>query len=512
VFVRARPEIRLELNGDGNGWTRVTGDVCAVPGIRIQRGHRGNSIKDLTAPTGTATFCLHNDRRANSARMDGYYSIGHANCRPGFKEGIGVMIDLHGAGIETEFRGRIGAAKPSAGNRGRRDVAVTCVDWMEEAAKTRIKGIPTQTGQRADQLITTLLALPGLKQPASVSLDTGKDIFPFAFDDVRDGKTSVRAALSKILSSGGQEYGHIMRNGALRYENRNYRLINNQVPAITLDNTMYSMEAIRDAERVINRIEVTVHPRVVGADIVTLAETQETQLVPPGGAAQAITFRVNYTDPNSPGRTCGGANIQSLVAGTDYMATTGPDRTGEDRTSDVAVVFDPGGTAAEFTVQNNGAAGLYFWSRVQGNVVTTYEPITRSAQDDDSIDEHGERDETFDMPYQGSGVLAQVIANYILSQRKDPQTHLDAITIMGNRSESLMLAAMTVDVSSLVAIKERKTGIDRSYFVNGVSLDILRGGIVYATWVLASADTTAYWLFNIPGRTEFGTTNKFAPI
>ena len=674
--VRARPIIKLELNGDGNGWTTVTGDVFDVPGIHIERGHRGNSIKERVAPAGTASLSFINAGRGG---IENRYNPDHPSCRLGFREGIGIWIELAGSmGIETVFRGRVDDIAPSIGNRGRAaiETKVTCVDWMEEAANTEVTGLATQTNKRADELLTTLLTVDGLRQPVGTSFDTGRDTFGFAFDGLSKGKGTVRAEIGRIVESGGLEYAHVLRDGTFRYENRGYRVDNNQYPAFTFDNTMFTMRPLRTASRVINRMEVTVHPRLADTDFSVLWSMEDRPLLNPG---ETRKFKGQYKDSDIPGKFVGAVEVQTtLVAGQDYIASIqqalasgtpdtpitlyptavgfytggstgsisnlgdGNDSTGMtpvgaiakhsvtltqitaasnaavsgvrfkvridhspqgaggffvfypqvrlngidldiktaggsnhasayqagitqeffevplppggstwnvgaandvefvwywnwggdlsalpalvhveatllyaaaveelDRTADFTATAIDGGKEAEFEVTNNGTEGAYLVRlQIRGKRLTANEPVELIALDEDSIDDNGKRDESFSCHYLGDSAVGQGVADYVVSQWKDPFTHLDVVSIMGNRSDVLMRAAMTVDVSTLIAIKERRSGIDRKYFVNGVSLDIRRNGVVYASWVLTPADPQNYFTI---GESEIGGDDAIAP-
>lgn len=314
--VEARVRVELELLGPGNGWTNVSRDVLCGPGIQIRRGIRGSGINDLVAQTGTCTFVLDNTRH-NSAGIIGYYSPDNPSCRPGFSETIAVRVLIVSPAVGTEcvFIGTIEELKLTVGPRGRKDVTVTCVDWMEEAATFMLSGLSTQTNKRADELLTTLLATAGLKQPVGTSFDTGKDTFSFAFESIKDGEQSARAEADRIARSGFDRIW-LSRDGILRYENRDYRWLNNVDPALRLNNSMFAMSPLRSRSRAINRLEVTAHPREIDPDYVVLYSLQDKPFVPPGGT---ITIRGDFRDPDNPDQKIGAVDVQEpLVAGLDY--------------------------------------------------------------------------------------------------------------------------------------------------------------------------------------------------
>jgi hypothetical protein len=680
--VSARIRVELELQGAGNGWTNVSRDVLVTPGVQIRRAIRGSGVNDLVAAAGSCTFTLDN-MRSNSAGIPGYYSPDHPSCRPGFSETIGVRVIVvsPAVGQEIEFLGTIDELKPVPGNRGRRDVSVTCVDWMEEAAEFMLSGLQTQAEKRGDQLLTTLLAASGLKQPAGTSFDTGKETYAFAFESIRDGQQSARAEMDRIAHSGGDRI-FTRRDGVLRYENREYRLINNVAPSLRLDNAMLAMAPIRSRSRVVNRLDVTAHPRSVDTGFVVLYSLQEQPFLSPG---ETRTIRGNFTDPDKPGSQIGAVEVQDPEAGTDFIASktstaitslpnaaatllpiaeghyttfalggstatkitavsdgsdstyVGPSENGgltrqsflfapivdapdtapvasvkavyrfynnqpnggfvgypmvrlggidldlntptgyyetgtfgaqtfsvllprpgggdwtvgdvnasdvgvffnwggarpfllnislvvaytsetsidteDDATADFAVTADPGGNSATIDITNNGTAGAYLMRlQIRGKRVFSYDPVTVVSSDSTSITRNGLRPDTFDMPYQGDSSIAQMFAAYVVSLRKDPRTDIEQITILGNRSDVLMNAALRLDVSSLIEVIEPVTGVSSKYWINGVDLSLARGGLVHATWLLERADPTVYWVLGVAGRSEVGQTTIVGPM
>ena len=72
-------------------------------------------------------------------------------------------------------------------------------------------------------------------------------------------------------------------DGSLRYENREYRLIRNRTPSVSLvDTAVLTMDPVQDTERVINRAETVAHPRRVDADYSVLFSLQDRPLIAPG--------------------------------------------------------------------------------------------------------------------------------------------------------------------------------------------------------------------------------------
>src|SRR5262245_8745037 len=142
--VYARPTLELEFPGKPPVWVDVTRDVRADTPIRLEYGIQGTSPTDRVASTGTLTFSLDNSE-ANSQGPLGPCSPNPANVRAGFGLGIGVRLAITYDDVPRyKWRGTLDAIQPVPGIAGTRRVQCVAVDWMDEAAKARLVGLPTQ--------------------------------------------------------------------------------------------------------------------------------------------------------------------------------------------------------------------------------------------------------------------------------------------------------------------------------------------------------------------------------
>ena len=88
------------------------------------------------------------------------------------------------------------------------------------------------------------------------------------------------------------------------------------------------------------------------------------------------------------------------------------------------------------------------------------------------------------------------MAKYYATQLGTPSgtSSVKGIRFLANQSDALMLAALQGDISSKVVISESVTGLASATFcINAVKLELTETGLVYCTWLLVPADTTAYW-------------------
>lgn len=251
--------IDVELSGSGNGWTALDDDVLASAPIQVRYGIDGSSPLDRVAGSGSLSFGLD-----NSSPL-GRYTPGHANVLAGFDIGIGVRlrIEYSDLGVYEKWRGVIDSIDPTAGVYGPREVAVSCVDWMDEAARTKIRNIPVQINQRSDQVFRTIVEnVP--RQPPALEVGYGMEQYAYSLDQSQDEGFSVLTEFQKLADS---ELGFIyvkgssVTGGVLTFEDRRRR--GTVVTSVASFATVNSLRASRSRDAVINRVMVLAHPRRV---------------------------------------------------------------------------------------------------------------------------------------------------------------------------------------------------------------------------------------------------------
>jgi hypothetical protein len=209
-------------------------------------------------------------------------------------------------------------------------------------------------------------------------------------------------------------------------------------------------------------------------------------------------------------------NMVAPASSVDFTMNAASDGTGVDLTANFTVTATYGGNSVDYTITNNGtAAGYVTKLQARGQAVFDYGAAVAEALDATSISSIGERLLKVDMPYQSDQALAMAAANYFLKLYKDPKTYVDSVSVVGNYSDTLMTAALSVDISSRIALRETVTGlsdVDASglpvgYFVNGVQLDVGEDNDVMATWAVSPVSAyVAYWLLGLAGFSEIGET------
>jgi hypothetical protein len=496
------PHVEMEFDGPGMGWTDVKADVLRTPSPSIKGGIGGTGPLDLVAASGELAFALNNSE-FNSAGLLGYYSPGHANARPGFTFGIGVRYRW---GDYTKFVGRISKIAPVAGKYGERKSQVLAVDWMDDAAQFR-PVVATQIGQRADAVLLAVVAsVP--RQPRAMVLDVADSAFPFAFDNSKSETQPVLSEIQRICQSEfGRAYmiGSNEGGGILRFEKRTRRLT--PLPVATFDGTK-GLEAPLDRGDVKNRAKVTTHPRRVGAtDTEILFELRN---APQVGAGQTLRLVGRYNDPADRASRVGGIDMKAPVPTTDYTMNTQANGSGADLTASFTVVVNYGGNSAEYLLTNN-TLGLGYVTKLQarGRALLDYDPVDAWAVDETSIEQAGEQACALDMPYQQDMSVALSIAEFIVVTWTAPGSAGIEIRYMP-RNDAEFNLAFRLEPGDAVVVLEEVTGINGTYFVQNVAIDM--GEVASFTWELQRALVADYWRIGSSGFSELGVTTVLAPL
>lgn len=479
--------VEVELSGSGGGWTDITHDVLSS--LEITRGIRGGGPRHLVAPTGTCRFTLNNSHR-NSGTTLGWYSPHHASKRSGWGLNIGFRVRLTDPATgtpRTKFIGKIASILPQPGRYSAMRVAVTAVDWIDEAARWNITAdVGPQTNKRGDELLAALVAAMPVA-PTATSFDVGADTYAYALDVGRIGATPALSEFARIAIS-GIDLIFVKADGTLRFEGHHYRLLHTTVDwAITeqmlpADEGSLVLPSSRDD--ILNTIRVTAHTKLVDGPPTTVVYDQANVIeIAPGETKVLIG---PYRDQDT-GDTIGAIDVQSPIAGTDYLANDASDGSATDRTSSLTVSVSAGANGVRAEVTNGYSARVYL-TRLQlvGRRVLDWATDQREATDSASIAAYGEHAEELDQPYQGNGDVAQAGADFLLLKYKDPLATVREVVVPAF-SAAALTKMLTVDISSRISLAETVTGVASEYFINGVTETVPAKGRMTARYILTPA-------------------------
>lgn len=499
----------------------ITADVDNAAPIQVNYGIAGNGPLDRIAQTGTMTFSLNNAAN-NSGGVLGYYSPGHANVRSGWDLGLLVKLKLtYDSVTYYKFSGNLVSILPDAGSYRRRSVMCTVVDWIDEAARAKVKDVTIQTDKRADELINSLVTNSVSKQPLATSYDTGQSTFEYAFDNLLDAQTTVLRALADcVISELGYLYvkGDTTQGGTLKFESRHARPKYGAADA-TFDNSMMGLKVDRVRSDVINRVYVVVHPRTADASVSVLYELTTTASVPSVSTGQTIQLIAPFKEASIRGYRIAGSSVIAPVSGTDWIANSAVDGTGTNITSDVTVTHSTtSANSVTFNIQNNAAVTAYLTTlQVRGNSLKDVTETVFSSTSAGSQVTYGENDARISMRYESNtGTFATEIASWILNTTKDARYVISEFTLASNSSDALMTQSLVREPGDKIALAESVTGlvttggsgVQIGYFINGINMTIRPGGILKTSWILAPAEQQAVWVLNQVGASNLGITTN----
>ena len=547
------------FSGIGAASTDITADVVlGVQPLRGKYGINGTGPTARVGRTGTLTFAMNNST-SNSAGVQGYYTPGHTNARTtgtvGWNLGLIISVTLSYGGTNyIKFIGTLTDVKPDAGRYQRQSVRCTVLDWMDEAARSKLKALPVQTSQRSDQLVSTLVTNSVGRQPIATSYDTGRSTFDYALDNLTDNKTTVLKALSDVVMS---EMGHLYirgttdaasaKGGQLKFENRTSRLAYGAAEH-TFSNDMVKLDARQSRKDIINHTYVVVHPRTLDTTASVLWELTSTKVVPSVEAGYTTTIIAEFSDLIVTGVNFGGSstttargqqvattNLTAPSSGTDWVANSASDGTGSNLTSDVAVtVTTTAANTATLQIVNSGATKAYLTTlQIRGVAIKDQTPTTVDDANSSSITSYGEQDIRINMPYESDPELALSIAKWQNAATDSARFVVRSMEVAANTSATMMEQALAREPGDKIGIDESMTGLDNDeawhlgttgeselgettyldydpssgdFFIQGVEFTLASGNILNVKWNLKPADQSGAWVLGVVNASELGET------
>lgn len=511
--------LEAEFSGVGGGWTDLlaAGDVRAEVPIRWQYGIQGNSLLDRVAAPGNLTFALDNSAN-NSGGLLGYYAFDSANCRSGFTTGINVRLRVtYSAVTYTKFHGRLSAATPAAGAYGARTTVCVVHDWMDEASRAKLKRIATQISKRADQILTTIVTAMS-RQPVSTTFGTGLDTYLLALDSSPEEGLGVMQECQRIAQS---EVGYIYprgntgSGGELVFESRTERAGKNvNVATFSHADAIMELDLTASRDDIVTRLQVVQHPKRKDTGTVVLFTLRDTSVssdtaisLAPG---ETKTLVAPFTDPNNRGQRIGAFSVVTpLVATTDFVMNSAADGSGSDLTVSLGVLVTVGATAAFFTLGNSGTtAGFVTHLQLRGIGIYDLQAVLWEQESSSVATQRGENTLTYDMPYQSDPDVCDGASRYFLALLQTQVSNVRGVSILGNKSDSLMTHALVREPGERIGLTETATGLTTTsgYFIQSCAGEISKGSILKMRWGLAPASQQVFWLLGTAGASELGST------
>jgi hypothetical protein len=526
----------------GSAETNLTADVLlGTQSMNCSYGIKGAGPLNRVAQTGTLVFSLNNSV-TNSGGVQGYYTPGHANARANWDIGVIIYVGMVYDGTTyVKFYGSVNSIRPDAGEFRRQTVTVTCTDWMDEAAVSKLKEIAVQSDERSSALVNTIVINSVGRQPLNKSLATGISTFAYALDNFNDTKTTVMRALADATMS---EMGFLYIKGAavttgtvansggiLTFESRHTRPLSGD-PVYTFDETMVAMNMRRSRQDVFNQTFVTVHPRTLDTAATVLWELTTTEVVPSIPHSSTITMIAEFTEKivtdvnfgaststHARGSQIASTNLTTPVSGTDWIANAAADGSGASMTSDIAMTISiTGANTALLQFVNSGSNTAYLTTvQLRGIALRDDSATTLSQKDATSITAYGEQDVRIDMPYESDVNVGLGIAQWQNAINADARNTVPSITILGNKTSALLTQTLAREPGDKIGLVESMTGIlgsGNGFFINGVDWSLGPGSIFTVRWSLVPADWAIgdRWILDQVGASELGDTTILGAV
>ncbi len=467
-------------------WTAITTDVAASVPVIFNRGISSSKMWDLVAGRGQLTFGLKN--WAAGSRPQSYYSLGHANCRTGFTIGTPIRQVLTYAGTPyTTFRGRIVQADPDPGAYGPRVTHVLCEDWFGTAAASFFGAAPVQVGQPSHTALAMLIDQASMPPPA-VSLGTGSQTLPYAFDAGQSERQGLLQEADKIATS---EFGYFFQkgDGTVTFVPRFTRQASDTL-AVTLTDTFDSLDVGASVDDVVNVVRCKVYPPTVDAAATSVlytlpCDTTNTHVV---GVGETIQIEGPYTKPSDRTTRVGGTAVVTPVTSTDYTANALADGTGADKTSAMSVDVQLGANLIRAWVTNTGDVAFYITKfQVRGKVISRDAETDLVLRDETSVRQYEERALDLDMKYQGSVTSARGVCQALLDVYANPAMRARSVSFNANRDATHMTQALVREVGDRVGLVETVTGLAAGvgHFINEVELTVTQPNLLRCRWTVA---------------------------
>lgn len=523
----------------GGVQTDITADVLlGVQSLHCSYGIKGSGPLDRVAQTGTLTFALNNSA-SNSGGVQGYYTPGHANARSGWDLGILIYVGFtYGGTTYIKFHGTVNSIVPDAGQYQRQAVVVTCTDWIDEAAVSKLKEIAVQEDRKAGQLITTLMTASVARQPLNTSFAAGISTFSYALDNFSDTKTTVLRALADVTMS---EMGYLYvkggagtpgtHGGILTFEDRHTRPLTGD-PVVTFDETMVAMKVRRSRQDLINQTFVTVHPRTLDTAISVLWQLTDTEVVPSVAGLTTITMVAEFTSQiltdvdfgastskKARGDQIASTNLTTPVSGTDWIANSASDGSGSNMTTNIEMTISITGANTALLQFVNDSVNTAYLTTVQlrGIALRDDSATTLSKKDATSITAYGEQDVRINMPYESDVNVGIGIADWQNTVNKDLRNTVPSITILGNKNSTLMTQSLVREPGDKIGLVESMSitsGSVNGFFINGVDWTLDMGSVFTVTWSLVPSDWAIgdRWILDQVGASELGETTILGSV
>ena len=512
-----------------SSWTDISsyvlGDVIGFYGMA------NNDQVDRVSSIGQMNLTLNNN--------EGKFLPGTPNCLSGFDYGSKIRLRIEYSNISfIRFLGHISLINIDAGTFGKRTVSIVAYDWFDYANNEEVNISEIKYNQKINEGVNYLVSLME-HEPESTDFFEGDDIFPTLFDNVVSGGKVIGEFQKLALSELSYIYLKHDNDNRLVVENRNKRnsnseltsipvapefslelltedgytllqenlepLLLNQIQTIIFDNNFIDAE-IDHGNNLSNKVIVRSYPRLIDSTNQILYSLSDPISLNAGELKEEI--KVFYRDPDQKAKIVSGSAMIPPIATTDYEMFANNDGTGTDLTANLNITVNFETNSALITLENtSGTSGYVTKLNLRGKSILTYDYVDVVKTDTTSISKYGYKELLIDQKYQPDIFSSTSVGQSILNQGSDPRTKLNKIGFLTS-TEDLKHVFLYHNIGDLIYVKESGTGIDQSYYIQGVSFKTMTNGKIYFGFLLKEALSlgSAFWYLGTVGQSELGTT------
>jgi hypothetical protein len=504
-------------------WAYISGAWVELDSVQPASsfwGRSDNGPLDFVADVGELKFNLDNS--------GGLYTPGGPSALAGFKRGVRVKLVVTFEGEDyVRDCGYIADIEPRPSNRDK-TISITCLDWMDYAARHPIVNPGIMLDEYAEEVINTVVSEIEI-QPAQTDYTPGAFRFQSALDTV-DKSTTAYSEFAKIASS---DITHIYlrkdkTNGeTLVLENADTRhgwvtpteiplvnadsglllkeegdlllletgdsLILNEVEAVTFDGAILTNFEAPYGAGVVNRMPTTAYPRRYDTSpqiLFQLDEPFEIAQRPFDSDKRGRNYLLEgtYADPEG-GAHIGARDVITPVITTDYLMNSQEDGLGVDISSSLYIDMRKGSEGfTAFLANTNATYPTAYVTKfnVRGTGLYQYNPVTFTAENEDSIAENEAQEMTLHQKYRGTNVFGSVYAKSVVEEYGDARVRLQSVTFCANKSGQCMMAFLHTDVGDVQFIEIPELSIECCYYIQGVEAKY-DNGLIWVTWFVKEA-------------------------
>jgi len=279
------------------------------------------------------------------------------------------------------------------------------------------------------------------------------------------------------------------------------------------DSDLVDISVNQPWENIVNRVYVTAHVPVLADDASLVYSLAEPLFI---RAGDVHTVYARYTDEN--GAECNATDFEAMIPGTDYKANSSSDGLGTNLTANLVMASHDCPGYTRFTLTNSGSTDFYVTLLQRYGKVITYNKVTVSREDADSIEQYGGHELSFDYPYCQSAATAMDYAYAIVSFWKDPQK--TPVLRLRHKIEDLrgIIGYLDdpgtdypiydlVDLFQLVHLDSDSYSVDEYFLVGKIRM--WSGDNLQDVWTelkLEPYDNRRFWELGTTGYTELGDT------